>query len=199
MNKRIDLHTKNSIVFKLNPDLKVLGDELVQRAQDSEKEFMTIGSRLQDFFAVTDRIAKMSSKITHFLSGSEISGTIDSLRELMIQMNNYIKDSEVETSQRVEELTRLLSTIKSLYTPIEEIRRNNGTLKTVEEDREYQEAQYARFCDKNPQWDKRWVKHPCRRYREALFGHCLKEDTHPGKFAVFGSTHRGDPCTRIKY
>ena len=131
MNKRIDLHTKNSIVFKLNPDLKVLGDELVQRAQDSEKEFMTIGSRLQDFFAVTDRIAKMSSKITHFLSGSEISGTIDSLRELMIQMNNYIKDSEVETSQRVEELTRLLSTIKSLYTPIEEIRRNIKRLNTL--------------------------------------------------------------------
>jgi len=121
----------NHISNKWNIDLKFLGDELKKTAQDSEKEFMFIGSKLQEFFTITDGIAKKSSHITNFLSGSEIFDTIQRLHQLMNQMNEYIKDSEIETSQRVEELTRLLSTINSLYAPIEEIRRNIKRLNTL--------------------------------------------------------------------
>lgn len=131
MNNAIDLHTKNRIFSNLDFDLKIFGDELKQTAQDSEEEFMFIGSRLQEFFTITERIATMSSNITHFLSGSNITETIDRLRELITQMNEYIRDSEIETSQRVEELTHLLSTITSLYTPIEEIKSNIKRLNTL--------------------------------------------------------------------
>jgi len=131
MNNKIDLHTQKQNIFKLDLDLKMLGDELKQTAQDSEEEFMFIGSRLQEFFTMTERIAKMSSQITHFLSGSNITETIDRLRELITQMNEYIQDSEIETSQRVEELTHLLGTINSLYAPIEEIKRNIKRLNTL--------------------------------------------------------------------
>jgi methyl-accepting chemotaxis protein len=131
MNNVIDLYTKNQIISRLNSDLKMFGDELKQTAQDSEKEFMFIGSRLQEFFTMTERIAMMSSNITHFLSGLNITETIVRLRELITQMNEYIQDSEIETSKRVEELTHLLSTITSLYTPIEEIKRNIKRLNTL--------------------------------------------------------------------
>ena len=129
--KRANMNKSNQVTSQLNFDLKRLGDELKETIHGSEKEFMFIGSRLQEFFTMTDSIAKKSSNITHFLSGSEISDTIDRLHQLMNQMNEYIKNSEIETSQRVEELTRLLSTITSLYTPIEEIRRNIKRLNTL--------------------------------------------------------------------
>ena len=58
MNNKIDLLAKKQNMFKSDADLKMLGDELKQIARVSEKEFMFIGSRLQEFFTMTDRIAK---------------------------------------------------------------------------------------------------------------------------------------------
>lgn len=131
MNNNINLHTKKQTIFNLDSNLKMLADELKQTAQNSEEEFMFIGSRLQDFFTMTERIVKMSSNITHFLSGTNMTETIVRLRELINQMNEYIQYSEIETSQRVKELTHLLGTIKSLYAPIEEIKRNIKRLNTL--------------------------------------------------------------------
>jgi methyl-accepting chemotaxis protein len=118
------MNGSNHISSQWHFDLKRLGDELKETTKDSEEEFMFIGSRLQEFFSTTEGIAKMSSHITNFLSGSEIADTIDRLRQLMSQMNDYIKDAEIETSQRVEEMTYIINTINSLYKPIEDINSN---------------------------------------------------------------------------
>jgi len=131
MNKTYNAHRLHQRLNEWKVDLKRLSDDLKQKAHDSEEEFMFIGARLHEFFTITERIAKISSNITNFLSGSEITETITRLRELLIQMNEYIKNSEIKTSQTVEELTHLLGTVTFLYAPIEEIERNIKWLNTL--------------------------------------------------------------------
>jgi methyl-accepting chemotaxis protein len=112
-------------------NLKKLGDELQLTIKETEEEFLSIGSSLKDFYNRTENISKMSSHIAHLLSGEEISGSINRLRQLVIRMNDHMEHSRSETEWRIEKLRYLKNSIININYMLEDIGMSIKSLKVL--------------------------------------------------------------------
>lgn len=111
--------------------IKDIGDELQVTIKETEKEFLTIGSSLKEFYKRSENISGMSSQIAQVLSGEEISSTIQRLNNLVTQMNDTMAHAKDETGRRIEKLKYLINVIININGLLEEMTVSVKSLKML--------------------------------------------------------------------
>ena len=65
------------------------GKDLIELTRTTEKDFLSIGEKLQGFYIKAKDISKSSSSATQLMVGEEITGAIDGLQKILDQMSDY--------------------------------------------------------------------------------------------------------------
>jgi hypothetical protein len=90
----------------------------------TEKAFLDVGEKLQDFYRQSKEISELFSSIAGLLSGEEVTGVIDRLDE----MARWIKTVEEESRQSTEGLRLILETLQAIQNQVFEFKRFVKTL-----------------------------------------------------------------------
>lgn len=75
---------------------------------ESEDDFLTVGSRLQDFSERSRELTEMTLSATRLTSGQEIVTAIEGLRGQMDQMTQYLDSSQEASSNGIKKLLNIL-------------------------------------------------------------------------------------------
>lgn len=84
-----------------------LTDKLNPLSPDSEKKFLSIGSRLQDFTVRARELSEMSASVARLTSGEEISAAIEGLRKQLNEMIHYLDSGEKEAANSIQKLREI--------------------------------------------------------------------------------------------
>jgi methyl-accepting chemotaxis protein len=90
-------------------------DQLSHLNASTEKEFLSLGESLQDYYLRTREISKDSSAIAGLMSGKEITAAIEGLREIF----NRIEDLDNKSRQGVEILSSILNMAGEIGTQLD--------------------------------------------------------------------------------
>lgn len=75
---------------------------------ESEDDFLTVGSRLQDFSERSRELTEMTLSATRLTSGEEIVTAIEGLRGQMDQMTQYLDSSQEASNNGIKKLLNIL-------------------------------------------------------------------------------------------
>ena len=100
-------------------DLQEMRKDIIELNRSSEKDFLSIGENLQDFYIRAREISKVSTSATGLIVGEEISNAINGLNDILAQLDDYQKESE-DVSEKVNGilLEDILNIIGSIYEPL---------------------------------------------------------------------------------
>ena len=131
LNSSFDV-SKSHLSFAILADnLKKLGDGLQLTIRETEKEFLSIGSGLREFYSRAENISKMSSDIAQLFSGTEISESIQRLNTLVTRMNDSMEHARHETADRIEKLKYLMNTTSTIHDLLENLKTSIKSLKML--------------------------------------------------------------------
>ncbi|MCX5811776.1 MAG: methyl-accepting chemotaxis protein [Proteobacteria bacterium] len=133
VNPLIDqpLDKNSGQLFDWKNHLKMVGDDLYTLAASTEKEFLSVGNNLQDFYNRATAISELSSSLASSMSGNEIVNIINGLRELLNNMQGYIVQAEAEFSQGITALQDIINIVDNIYKPISGFKKIVKTLKIL--------------------------------------------------------------------
>ncbi len=95
-----------------------LGSELEALGRSTEKEFLSVGEKLQNFHGLAGEIAERSASVARLLSGEETSAAIKGFREVMDRMRGLEGESRQNTTllaNVLEILARLDHELRSFF------------------------------------------------------------------------------------
>jgi methyl-accepting chemotaxis protein len=98
--------------------LPELGIELAALGRSTEKEFLSVGEKLQSFHGLAEEIAQLSASVARLLSGEGISAAINGFREVMDRMRGLEGESRQNTTllaNVLEILNRLDHQLRSFF------------------------------------------------------------------------------------
>ena len=100
-------------------DLQEMRKDIIELNRSSEKDFLSIGENLQDFYIRAREISKVSTSATGLIVGEKISNAINGLNDILAQLDDYQKESE-DVSEKVNGilLEDILNIIGSIYEPL---------------------------------------------------------------------------------
>lgn len=104
---------------------------LMEISGTTEEEFLATGARLHDFFGRAGQISQMSSEMAGQVSGEEISHAIGRLREILVQMDEYLMHGEKETEQSSHTLRSILLLLDKTAAPLSGFRKINKSLRML--------------------------------------------------------------------
>jgi methyl-accepting chemotaxis protein len=107
------------------------GSALGEMPDKTEAEFLSIGSKLNDYYDKATGISKLSSSAAELLSGEGIDSAVEGLSGLLERMSAYVKDSEAGTEKRVEKFKHTLSAIGDIKEELDEFARISKTLRSL--------------------------------------------------------------------
>lgn len=87
--------------------LRSLTEKLIPLPGSSEKIFLSIGERLQNFTTGARALSEMSASAARLASGEEINTAIRGLREQLDNMTHYLNSSEKESTRSIEKLQHI--------------------------------------------------------------------------------------------
>ncbi len=108
-----------------------LGSELGEMPDKTEAEFLSIGSKLHDYYDKATKISELSSSAAELLSGEGIDSAVEDLNGLLKKMSAYVKDSEADTEGRVEKFRHILNAIEDIKEELDEFARISKTLRSL--------------------------------------------------------------------
>jgi methyl-accepting chemotaxis protein len=111
--------------------LKTVGNDLYALAASTEKEFLSVGNDLQDFYNRATAISELSSSLVSSISGSEMVSIINGLGELLNNMQDYTVQAEAEFNQGITALQDILNIVDNIYKPISGFKKIVKTLKIL--------------------------------------------------------------------
>ncbi len=109
------------LVWKENLDK--IREELRGIAASTEKEFLSIGNDLNNFYSCTRDISDMSSSLISSISETQTSMKNSDLGNLLNRMNSCMKESETGFKSAIIMLDLISNSIESIYKPIEQFRK----------------------------------------------------------------------------
>ncbi len=92
-----------------------------------EDEFLSIGSKLQDFHGETKEVAGLSSSVAGLMSGDEINATVEGLRGIFERMQELETESRRGT-ETLEHILKILGSITSSIAGFKSITRTLNVL-----------------------------------------------------------------------
>jgi methyl-accepting chemotaxis protein len=100
-------------------------------ATATEDDFLQIGSRLRDFYALSSSITELASSVTNIMSGADISDAIDGLKSLLDKMGGYLDRSEYATSEGTAKFRKTANIIDDIHIHLEELNSITRLLRTL--------------------------------------------------------------------
>ena len=108
-----------------------LGSELGEMPDRTEAEFLSIGSKLHDYYDKATKISELSSSAAEVLSGEGIDSAVEGLSGLLKKMSAHVKDSEADTEGSVEKFRYILNAIEDIKEELDEFARISKTLRSL--------------------------------------------------------------------
>ncbi len=110
-NQAVSLHAPAVPYHDWNRLFGSLEARLAPLSRDSEGEFLTIGSCLQDFSAKTRKLVEMAESIVRLASGEEVGSAISGLRDQLDRITSYLDFSRKESGVGKQNLQRILEIV----------------------------------------------------------------------------------------
>lgn len=111
--------------------IQQLSESIKFFTKSSESEFIDIGSKLQTFYEKSHEISTDSVSLADFMNGKDIIRAIKDMREMLIQMERYIKFIETEWKSNVETLEKIQKYLDLVNRPLHEFPRIIRTLQIL--------------------------------------------------------------------
>lgn len=105
-------------------DLKVI-------AGTTEDEFLTIGSRLQDFYQRGQEISELASAMVGEVAGEQVSGAMDGLQTMLDEMQRYVDNARTEIEGSSATLRQILRLLDEVGTPLSGFKKVNKVLRML--------------------------------------------------------------------
>ncbi len=105
--------------------------ELEKIPSETEGEFLSISSHLHNCYERTWILADLFSMASVLLSGHEMAGAIDGMRNLAEKMDESSKGSEVKTQKRIESFNEILNSIENIRNKLDEFRKISRSLRIL--------------------------------------------------------------------
>ncbi|HYA32353.1 MAG TPA: hypothetical protein VED67_06290, partial [Thermodesulfovibrionales bacterium] len=112
--------------------LRFMEEQLDIIINQTEDEFLSIGSVLRDFHDRAGRISEMTSAVAMRMTGGSIVDAIDHLNGLLERMELHLRRSEAETMLRKTKLREILDLMGGLYEPLEEFYKITRGMRALE-------------------------------------------------------------------
>jgi methyl-accepting chemotaxis protein len=127
LHKLIDLQSTQ--VWK--ETLNMLCKNLRALSASTEKEFISTGADLNGFYEYSQEISKTSSSFVSSFSETELMSVIESFRDLLDHMNDYIKQTESGFKNGTEVLQDIYKNISNIYKPVTGFKKIIKTLRIL--------------------------------------------------------------------
>ena len=131
MDNNVPAFNVNSLPSSWPARLASASRLLMEISGTTEEEFLATGARLHDFYDRAGQISQMSSEMAGQVSGEEISHTIGRLREILVQMDEYLVHGEKETEQSSQTLRSILLLLDRTAAPLSGFRKINKSLRML--------------------------------------------------------------------
>jgi methyl-accepting chemotaxis protein len=112
--------------------LRLTEEQLDMIINQTEEEFLSIGSALRDFHGRAGKISEMASAVATRMTGGSIVGAIDHLNGLLERMELHLQRSEAETMLRKTKLGEILDLIEGVSEPLEEFYKITRAMRALE-------------------------------------------------------------------
>jgi len=118
--KKLNSQDANIDSFNIiNGKLNLFDLQIHEIIEFSEREFIVIGEKLQNFHSEAKEITLLSSSLTNSMSGEVIGKSIAELQDMLLRINNYlagIKDKFESGKNKLEIVCRILNEISEKTT-----------------------------------------------------------------------------------
>jgi methyl-accepting chemotaxis protein len=111
--------------------LRAAGSQLYALAATTEKEFLSVGSSLNDFHVRASEISRMCSSLLSSMADEEIGGISREFRELLHGLETYLAQTEREFNEGIAVLQNILNIVSKIYKPISGFKKIVKTLKIL--------------------------------------------------------------------
>jgi methyl-accepting chemotaxis protein len=118
-----------------NEEWKPLLENLVNRIQDlnvkTEKDFLLIGTNLQEFASRAGEISKIAISASSIMSGDEIRGAVGGLKGMIDQLEELFHEADDATSINLDGLRAVGRTLREVFEELQELKGSSRDLKML--------------------------------------------------------------------
>ncbi len=104
---------------------------LQKLAENTEEQFLELGSRLQDFSLRSVRISDLAAELVQMLSGEESAELTGSLHTLFIRMNEYLQQVDRQGDESCETLEKIMKQLDEVVKPLEGFQKMDKALRML--------------------------------------------------------------------
>jgi methyl-accepting chemotaxis protein len=118
-----------------NEEWKPLLENLVNRIQDlnvkTEKDFLLIGTNLQEFASRAGEISKIAISASSIMSGDEIRGAVGGLKGMIDQLEELFHEADDATGINLDGLRAVGRTLREVFEELQELKGSSRDLKML--------------------------------------------------------------------
>jgi len=100
-------------------------------ASTTEDEFLQIGSQMQSFYQRSVDISRMANQLVEIVSGERLQMLIGRLQQMMADMETYLNDSRLRSSDSCTTLERVQQLLEEVTHPLQGFQKMNKTLRML--------------------------------------------------------------------
>ena len=114
-----------------NGNLKEIISALNFLTKQTEDQFLSIGSRLNDFYSRSGDISGLSSSLLDSMLGDELTGTTGSLKNILNRMNTYLEQTDEAFKGSLKTLNDVRRMVNASNAPLESFKKIIKKLKIL--------------------------------------------------------------------
>jgi hypothetical protein len=119
------------VMNKTADDLRDCAQVLEILPASTEDEFLSVGAKLRDFHDRAERISSVAGSVAGLMSGDQMAGAIEGLKDLIEMMEVHQKKSESDISLGIAKLKHITDIIDDIHEQLEELAGITRSLRTL--------------------------------------------------------------------
>ena len=135
MNNVVDFNKPDAHSGHKADDWRPTLENLVNRIRDlnirTEKDFLLIGTNLQEFATMAAEISKIAISASSIMSGDEIRGAVEGLKGMIDQLEELFHEADDASSINLEGLRAVGKTLREVFEELQELKNSSRDLKML--------------------------------------------------------------------
>ena len=99
-----------------------IADKLCGITVSTEREFLDIGEKLQDFYSRSQNMSEMSSVVVDLMTGDEISDSTQGLKQILEELQHHLGTSDDHFSKISDILSKYIATLRKVTSHLDEFK-----------------------------------------------------------------------------